>query len=181
MSEYLKVQELRDMRQLTIRKAVVDDAPGMINVVSKVAAEGVYLGAERAPWSEKQLRGIIADMQGYSIILVAEVDGNIVGDAWLRRGGLKKSSHTATLGMSLLPESRGLSIGRHLLQTGLEWAKSKGIEKVCLSVFSSNERAISLYKSYGFVEEGRLKAQYRLPKIGEVDEVMMGLFLTQHP
>lgn len=177
MQELPKTKQLRDGRKLVIRQATVYDAPGMINLVSQVAAEGVYLAAERAPWSEEQLQRIIGDMQGYSIILVAEVEGKIVGDSWLRRGGLRKTSHTATLGMSLLPGFRGMGIGRDLLQTAIDWAKGQGIEKVCLSVFSSNDRAIGLYRSWGFAEEGRLKGQYRLPEIGEVDEVMMGLFL----
>ena len=39
----------------------------------------------------------------------------------------------------------------------MDWGRAKGLRKMTLHVFVDNERAISLYLSFGFVEEGRLK------------------------
>jgi RimJ/RimL family protein N-acetyltransferase len=38
----------------------------------------------------------------------------------------------------------------------LKWADSAGIKKISLNVVQINTKAVELYKSYGFVEEGLL-------------------------
>ncbi|WP_250159645.1 GNAT family N-acetyltransferase [Bacillus toyonensis] len=49
-----------------------------------------------------------------------------------------------------------MGIGSKLLSHFIEWAKEQeGLEKICMDVFSNNERAINLYKRLGFKEEGR--------------------------
>ncbi|MDA1761002.1 GNAT family N-acetyltransferase [Bacillus cereus] len=50
----------------------------------------------------------------------------------------------------------GMGIGSKLLSHFIEWAKEQeGLEKICMDVFSNNERTINLYKRLGFKEEGR--------------------------
>ena len=58
----------------------------------------------------------------------------------------------------------------------IEWAKKNGYEKVSLAVFSTNKRAINLYKKFGFEIEGAKKREI---KINEeyMDEILMALFL----
>ncbi|MHB9067001.1 MAG: GNAT family N-acetyltransferase [Pirellulaceae bacterium] len=52
-------------------------------------------------------------------------------------------------------EWRGREVGTALLRTLLEWAEAKPIiEKVCLEVFSTNERAIRRYRKLGFMKQG---------------------------
>ena len=52
-----------------------------------------------------------------------------------------------------------------------------GLEKIELSVYSSNEAAIALYRSFGFEEEGR-RRRGRLVDGVHDDVILMGLFLT---
>jgi ribosomal protein S18 acetylase RimI-like enzyme len=150
----------------------------MLENVMSVAQEGIYLATELAPWSLEQLREILLDNgRGHLRILVAEVDNLVVGDLWLSRGRLNKTRHTATIGMSLIAPYRGQGIGRALLGRAIEEAAAWGVEKLGLSVFSSNLPAIGLYRSLGFAEDGRRERQYRL-SIGDVDEVMMARWLV---
>ena len=65
--------------------------------------------------------------------------------------------------MSISKNYRGIGIGKALLKALLDWAKENPlIEKVSLGVLSTNQRAISLYKQMGFLEEGRLIKEYKL-------------------
>ena len=56
--------------------------------------------------------------------------------------------------------------------------KQKEIEKISLSVFSNNKRAIGLYKKFGFKIEGRLEHQFIL-KEKYADEIEMGLIIRK--
>ncbi len=160
-----------------VRLAVPGDALGMIANVQSIAQEGIYLATERAPWSLQQLEQMLWENGQHQQILVAEVDGQVVGDLWLVRGRLTKSRHTATIGMSVIAGYRGRGLGRSLLTEAITRARDWGVEKLVLSVFSSNLAAIGLYRSLGFLEEGRRVRQYRLT-VGDVDEVIMAKWLV---
>lgn len=53
-------------------------------------------------------------------------------------------------GLSVLPERRGRGLGRLLLRHGVEFAQSRGLAKVFLSVNGENLSALQLYLSEGF-------------------------------
>ncbi len=79
-------------------------------------------------------------------------------------------------GCGLFPGTGGWDWGKKLMEYVIDGARARGVEKISLDVFSNNERAIGLYKKYGFRVEGRLKGQYVLEG-RYVDEILMGLFL----
>jgi ribosomal protein S18 acetylase RimI-like enzyme len=61
-----------------------------------------------------------------------------------------------------------------LLTALLEWAERNPlIEKVSLGVFSTNYRAISLYKSMGFIEEGRKIKEFKTSENEYIDDILM--------
>jgi len=69
---------------------------------------------------------------------------------------------------------RGLGIGQALLQTLLDWATVEpGLERIELSVFAHNTRALDLYRKLGFVEEARLPRTVKLADGTYYDDVMM--------
>lgn len=71
----------------------------------------------------------------------------------------------------------GTSITRAVVNYGFEWLNLNRIE---LSVLSSNERAIHLYEKVGFIIEGtRRQAQYKQGSY--VDVKLMGLLRTEKP
>jgi len=89
---------------------------------------------------------------------VAEVDGEPVGAAWLRRWSSGDRGYgfvdeaTPELSMSLLPSHRGRGIGTALLRRLLAAAAHES-EAVSLSVSESNA-ALRLYERFGFVVVG---------------------------
>lgn len=81
--------------------------------------------------------------------LIAQVKGKIVGGC-----GIAPFSANDTVcelkKLFLLPESRGLGLGRKLTQQCLEYAKSQGFESCYLDTLSNMKAAIALYESLGF-------------------------------
>ncbi len=93
-------------------------------------------------------------------VMVAEVDGRVVGFAGLHvRDG--KRRHSAWLGIAVHDEFAGRGVGRALMHALLELAdKWIGLVRVDLEADAANERAIAMYRRFGFVEEGRQKKAY---------------------
>ena len=80
--------------------------------------------------------------------------------------------------MSISENYRGMGIGKTLIKTLLDWAENHPlIEKVSLGVFSTNHRAISLYKSMGFIEEGRKVKEIKINENKYVDDIIMYKFV----
>lgn len=90
------------------------------------------------------------------IEIIAIVDGKVAGSAGIEAIGKKfKVKHRADFGISLLKEYWGLGLGKELTKACIQCAKEAGYSQMELNVVAENERAISLYRSLGFVEFGR--------------------------
>jgi RimJ/RimL family protein N-acetyltransferase len=168
----------KDSRLCLLRPARSGDGAGIVEAMDRVAAEGIYIATEQVRWTPAETEEIIASMNSSPFILVAAVDGTVVGHAFLQRGTLRKNRHTAGLGMLIVEGYRNIGIGTRMMEYTLEWAKREGLRKLYLSLFSTNIRAYNLYRKVGFIEEGRRREQFRLR--GEpVDEILMGLLLPE--
>lgn len=84
--------------------------------------------------------------------------------------------HVGNLGMGVRRAYRGRGIGRRLIETTLQAAREKGLERIELEVFASNAGAISLYEKVGFVREGLKRRARKLDGVYD-DLVVMGLLL----
>ena len=78
--------------------------------------------------------------------------------------------HIATIATH--PEFRMQGIGKKLLLHALKSARDEGVIRSFLEVRESNDAAIKMYKSFGFVEDGRRKEYY---KDNNEDAVLMSL------
>jgi len=171
MKQYL----LKSGQTIVVREANEDDAEAIKNVVNSVASEKYYVVPERSreDWDEA-IREI---KKRKGLIITARANEKIVGMAYLVRGKFEKNKHVGFLAISILKEFRKIGIGTAMMKYVMEWARQqKGLEKVSLTVFSTNEAAINLYRTFGFQIEGMSKRQYKIE--GKyIDESIMGKFL----
>jgi len=79
--------------------------------------------------------------------------------------------------VSVLKSYWSLGIGKHLIQSLLDWAKDGGIiRKINLQVKEDNEAGKVLYKKLGFHEEGRLTRDFCID--GKLyDSICMGIHI----
>ena len=82
-------------------------------------------------------------------------------------------AHIATLATH--PELRRNGIGRRLLARALQQAAQEGLRSAYLEVRAGNQAAQALYRSFGFVEDGRRPGYYK--DNGE-DAILMSLGLN---
>lgn len=172
-----EVVEARDGRRVIIRPASPDDAAGSVAVVREAAEEGIYLLVEpEMVRSAEEQREYLRTLHPDDLFLVAEVDGRVVGQVDAYRGRWGKTRHTADIGLVIAEDYRNVGIGRRLLQAVDRWAQDAGLLKLSLGVFSSNDRAVHLYRSCGFDVEG-VRSRHLYVHGQYVDELIMAKFL----
>jgi ribosomal-protein-alanine N-acetyltransferase len=101
------------------------------------------------------------------IFLVAEAEGKIVGYNMCRiefgvsnvRTAFVKKGHV--ISVAVMPEYRGLGIGKALMERGLVGVKEGGANEIYLEVRVSNNIAVGLYKKLGFKINRVSDAYYR--------------------
>jgi RimJ/RimL family protein N-acetyltransferase len=163
--------------RIEVRPMTAVDVDAALAMFSAVAAEGLWLGAEggfdvaqrRAAWLTD-----LDDPSRRSFVAVTD-DGRVVANSVVA----VTSYGVADIGMAVADGWRGRGLGGRLLHELVASARELGAHKVALQVWPHNTRAIELYRSRGFVEEGRLRRHYRR-RNGELwDAVIMGLVLDE--
>lgn len=175
---------LKDGRKGIIRTAEGTDAEKVLKQIISVLEEAEYTVTtypeDREDFTgEKEREWIKNHMEGDGkLLVVAEVDGEIVGSADLHNGERRRIQHVAAVGITVLKEFRSLGVGKALMDALIEWATEHPIiEKIGLDVFSNNARAINLYKKLGFVEEGRKVKEIKFSIDNYADSILMYKFV----
>lgn len=175
----MKKLSLRDGREITIRKAVRSDALKMVQYVSKIGGESDNLtfGLNEFDITVEKEELIIdsTNSRDNSIMIVAEMDGQIVSMLSLGSGTRQRTRHVGEFGITVGKPFWGLGIGSAMIEYMLEWARDTHIiRKINLRARIDNKNAISLYKKYGFKEEGVATRDLYINGIF-YDSVLMGL------
>ena len=172
-----RIGTTRDGRAYLIRPSAADDAAALVALRDAIAGEGNLIAAlpgERTAVEEALLLSTLLSEGGVALTLV--VGGEVAGQLLVSRRAERFHSHIGELAIIVGKSWRGVGAGRALMETAIDWARAVGLAKLSLAVFSDNERAIALYRSMGFTEEGLRRRQVLLPT-GPRDLLLMGLHL----
>jgi RimJ/RimL family protein N-acetyltransferase len=167
--------------EFKIRPAVVEDAKQLIEHTRTVLSESTFMLTAPEEFNlsvETEEKWIRDHLKDGNRLLVAEVEGHIVGSINFHRSKRSRLSHLGYFGISIQEAYCNVGIGRKLIEELLFWAEQRNdLEKVCLEVFSHNERAIHLYKKLGFIEEGRKIKFVKFNDDFYADEILMYRFV----
>ena len=169
-----------DEGRALIRPTTDDDVAALQALVEAVCRERRYLGSTTG-FSIEQTRAHLTHVwatRGVALVAV-DTDGRLVGFLDITQGPYEGLTHYGRLGMGLAPSARDRGLGHALLMRALDEG-FRVFDRIELEVYSSNERAIALYRALGFVEEGRRRRARRLDGLEE-DIVMMGLLKSEWP
>jgi ribosomal protein S18 acetylase RimI-like enzyme len=163
-----------------IRRARGEDAPLLAAAQRVIAKVPGKLAPRPDEIDDDAFRDTILRLDDgvHGIYLVAERAGAIVGHAFFEPLPLAATSHVVRLTIAVHEGHQRLGVGRALMNELLVWARSNPrVEKVELQVRASNLGAIALYRSLGFVEEGRKTRRLKLGPSEYVDDIYMALWV----
>ncbi|HJY39533.1 MAG TPA: GNAT family N-acetyltransferase [Steroidobacteraceae bacterium] len=160
-----------------IRRSRLTDAESLCDTINSVAREKWSL-ATADGFTPEQTRSFLKFVTDHSLSqVVAVANGLVVGWCDVVPKGPRGFAHVGALGMGVRREWRRQGVGRRLLDECLPLARSAGLEKIELEVFTDNEGAIHLYESLGFVREG-VKVRARKLEGRYQDVLLMALWLV---
>ncbi len=152
---------LKDGRRVAIRPLTEGDAEVACEVFPLTHTESdflMYLPGEFDLTVEQERTWIRERSENENcLLLTVECDGRLVAFAGAESSKFKRQQHHAELGVTVVKAFWGQGLGRRLTECIIAWAEARGLRKLYLRVYDDNQRAIALYQSFDFVEEGRLK------------------------
>jgi len=164
---------------LRVRRAVPEDAAGIVTVLTAIVAERIHSAIDRS-WTVEEERHYLESLSPRETVHVAVDDTHgVVGlqilDLW--SPVLKSMAHVGQVGTFLLPEWRSRGVGGQLWAATLAFASESGYRKFIVQVRASNTRAQAFYRHLGFQDCGRLRRQVVIDGLDD-DEVLMELHHT---
>jgi ribosomal protein S18 acetylase RimI-like enzyme len=163
---------------VTVRVANVHDAAAVLGLLRRVIGEpgvNIPLQPDEITATVEEQRAVIEELadEPRAVMLVAEIEGAIVGELSLRPMAPRRAlAHVAVLGISVDAGWRGRGVGSALMTHAIAWAERAGYLRIELNVYARNTAAIRLYERFGFVLEGRRR---KLIREGDVflDDLVM--------
>ena len=177
-----KMAKLKDGRQVLIRCARESEASALLEATRIAFHDGDGMISEPDEFirTEDDERARINELNDNprQLLLIADVDGIIVGNIAFHIKKRRRVSHWGSFGMDVRPGWRGYGVGNVLLDSLLAWARSvPEIEKITLGVRADNHRAIALYRKHGFVQSGCAKDNLKMGDGTYIDDLTMELFV----
>jgi len=159
------------MSNLLIRPALSSDAENFLRLWEILDNETQFLlfepGERSTTLDQQQNRLSDAEDSDRVHILTLENQANdadvkLVGMCAARRSELKRDEHNAEIIIAIAQQYVGQGHGFRLLQHMEGWAKDNQVLRLELAVMTDNERALALYKKFGFCIEGKKISAVRL-------------------
>jgi len=178
--QFYKESILKNGERLIIRSGTRDDSQIVLDKINLTHTETDFLLTypDENPFTAESEAQYLDEKEKSECEceLLAFIGDILVGTAGIDRIGTKyKIKHRCEYGISIAKAFWGLGIGGFLTQACIECAKKAEFKQIELDVVAENEKAISLYKKYGFVEYGRNPKAFNSKYTGYQELVLMRL------
>lgn len=171
------IRNTKDGRSLTLSSPEPGEGDELLNIVIEIIQHSPHMltTPEEFNLTSQQEEDVIKRHLDHpdKVIIVPRIDGKIVGMMDFSAGTRKRNRHQGEFGMSVHPDYQNQGIGRMMLECLIDWVASHpNLEIIRLKVHSRNSKAINLYQSIGFIQEG---CEIKGVKLGpnEYDNVVM--------
>jgi putative acetyltransferase len=138
------------METISIRKIKPSDNPQLASIIRNALAE---FGANKPGtvfYDDTTDHLYELFQKPRSIYFVAEQDGEILGGAGIYPSDGLPEGTCELVKMYLKPATRGLGLGRKLIEECLEFAKAFGYVQVYIETMPELRKALSVYEKFGF-------------------------------
>jgi L-amino acid N-acyltransferase YncA len=153
LAGYPKKVQLHTGTGVTIRPMVKEDADKLHTFFSRVPREDRLFLRD-----DVTMRDVIdawaRDLDYDRVLpLVAEVGGNIVGDATLHRRKFGWTSHVGKVRLLIDKDYRGKGLGALMIEELISVAKKAGLGLLVAEIMGNQTAALSAFKRLGFQKE----------------------------
>ena len=152
--------------EIIYREALKTDAAALLVHVNAVGAETDNLSFSGDTFKiseERESKFIDRFLRSRDDIMLVALDGaRVVGNAIVERNRVERYHHRAEISITVNKEYWGKGIGSKLMEMMIDFARNVGIEILYLEARADNERAIKLYKKYGFCEIGLYEKFFKI-------------------
>lgn len=143
---------------IKIRKATTDDLVTLQNLNQEAFIdnqkydEDLVMDWALSDQGKKYFVGILDDLQ--CAVFIAEDNGRAVGyiSASRKKVSYRKSSYCEIDNAGVIPEYQSQGVGRQMIDAIKKWAKDSGYDRLFVSSYYHNTRAVAFYKRNGFSE-----------------------------
>jgi putative acetyltransferase len=162
---------MKKRSKIEVRAAELSDAEALTRIY---ANRNAYSQTLQLPLQSTELwRKRLTTNDDTQIALVATVAREVVGNLGLTRFTRPRRAHVGEIGMGVRDDWQGKGVGSALMEAALDLADNwLGLRRIELHVHADNERAIALYRKFGFVVEGTHRA-YAIRNGAYVDSLSM--------
>lgn len=157
---------------MEIRSATRDDWAGIWPFYRDIVAARTTYAYDPDLSADQAAEGWFRDAPGATVVAVdhgADGSGRIVGSATMGPNRPGPGSHIGTASFMVDPSVHGRGIGRRLAEYVIDWHRRNGYHGIQFNaVVETNERAVQLWQSLGFVIIGTVPEAYQHAELGLV-------------
>jgi ribosomal protein S18 acetylase RimI-like enzyme len=155
-----------NIENFEFREACEYDAAALLAHLSKVGGEtdNLTFGAEGFRISvEREARFISRFAKNEDEIMLVVMDGGtVVGNGVIERERIPRLSHRTRLTLTVLRDYWGQGIGSRLMEMMIKFCRESRASVISLEVRADNDRAVSLYRKFGFRTVGRMEKYFHI-------------------
>lgn len=142
------------MDDLVVRLAAVDDAEAIRGIYNHEVEHTTHT-FDLVPRSLKDQQAWLQEREGALGVLVAELDGQVVGFASLSEYRPRAAYRTSVESSVYVDGAlRGRGVGRRLMRELVEVARSRGFHTMLARIAGGHEASIQLHQAAGFTVVG---------------------------
>ena len=183
MKEVLK---LKTGEKIIIRHITESDIDGVWNNFNEVVEEGVFLPVFFPVKSRFEKQSWYNNIKKEKEICIVAVHPNlkkpynILGQCEISSLDWDAATHVGSLGVIVQKNYRDMGIGFQIIDMAIRESKNlNNKEKIILSCFSNNKRALYLYEKMGFNVIGKREKQFYMDSRYH-DEILMELWIDDY-
>jgi ribosomal protein S18 acetylase RimI-like enzyme len=156
---------------MMIRPVTLSDADAIWGILEPIVRVGESFALPREMEREQ---GLGYWLSPEHTVFVAEDEGVVVGSYYVRANQKGGGAHVANAGYMTAGSAAGRGVAQAMCGHSLKQATAMGFRAMQFNfVVSSNERAVHLWRKFGFEVVGRLPEAFLHPGLGYVDALVM--------
>lgn len=172
-TEYPRRLGLKGRRSVQVRPMTIEDADALHRFFLRVPEEDL-LFLRRDVTDRDVIESWAQDLAlGDTLTLLAEADGQVVGEASIHRSRVPWTAHVGEIRVVVDAEHRTLGLGSALVQAIFLEALARGIKKIVAEMTPDQKGAINVFQKLGFRVEGLFRDHVRDRRGQKRDLVVM--------